>query len=85
MTLLPAWSHSEIWALITGSWSMRASICCGPNTVVCAGNRYTRTLASSAPSLRAATHAIMFGRLAAIIGWSSRNSAADSPGIRMIT
>ena len=39
MTLLPDWFHSEIWALITGSWSIRASIWAGPKIVVSAGNR----------------------------------------------
>ena len=39
MTCAPLWFHREIWALIVGSWSMRASICAGPKIVVSAGNR----------------------------------------------
>ena len=39
MTLLPDWFQSVIWALIVGSWSMRASIWAGPKIVVSAGNR----------------------------------------------
>jgi hypothetical protein len=35
--------------------------------------------------MRAAIHAIMFGRLAAASGWMSVNSLAVSPGMRMIT
>jgi hypothetical protein len=33
----------------------------------------------------AASQAIMFGRLFGIIGWSSRNLAWSSPGIRITT
>ena len=43
MTALPLWFQSEIWALIVGSWSIRASICAGPKIVVSAGNWYART------------------------------------------
>ena len=39
MTLLPDWFQSEICWLMIGSWSIRPSICTGPNTVVSAGNR----------------------------------------------
>jgi hypothetical protein len=39
MTLLPDWFQSETWALISGSWSILASIWAGPKTVVSAGNR----------------------------------------------
>ncbi len=35
--------------------------------------------------MRAATQAIMFGRPSGTIGWISTNSAASSPGTRMIT
>ncbi len=84
-TELPLWFHRVICAEMIGSWSIRASICAGPNTVVSAGNWYTRTTPRLGWSLRAATQAIMFGRLAAIIGWRRRNSAFGSPGIRMIT
>ena len=38
MTLLPDWFHSEIWALIDGSWSIRL-IWAGPKIVVSAGKR----------------------------------------------
>jgi len=43
MTLLPDWFHRETWALIVGSWSIRASIWAGPSTVVFVGKRKTRT------------------------------------------
>jgi len=33
-TELPLWFHREIWALIDGSWSIRASIWAGPKIVV---------------------------------------------------
>ena len=39
MTLEPLWFQSEIWPLIVGSWSMRASIWAGPKIVVSDGNR----------------------------------------------
>jgi hypothetical protein len=35
--------------------------------------------------MRAATQAVMFGRLASTRGWISTNSAEDSPGSFMIT
>src|SRR4051794_4369624 len=37
-TWLPDWLHNVNCALICGSWSMRASIWAGPNTVVSVGN-----------------------------------------------
>ena len=39
MTSEPLWFHSVIWALMVGSWSIRASICAGPKIVVSDGNR----------------------------------------------
>ena len=39
MTLLPDWFQSETWALMSGSWSIRASIWAGPKIVVSAGKR----------------------------------------------
>ena len=38
MTCEPLWFHRLIWALMTGSWSMRASIWVGPWIVVLAGS-----------------------------------------------
>ena len=39
MTLLPDWFQSETCALMSGSWSIRASIWAGPKIVVSAGKR----------------------------------------------
>ena len=38
MTLEPDWSQSVIWALISGVWSMRASIWVGPKIEVSVGS-----------------------------------------------
>ncbi len=38
-TELPLWFQSEIWALMTGSWSIRDSIWAGPKIVVSVGKR----------------------------------------------
>ena len=83
--MLPDWSQSVIWALISGSESICASTCAGPKTELWLGNRKTVVLPRTPGSFWAATHAIMFGRLLGIIGWRSRNSALSAPGIRIIT
>jgi hypothetical protein len=74
-----------ICSLMTPSASIRDSIWAGPNTVVSAGNRYTRVVPYTPGSMRAATHEIMFERLRGTIGCRSRNSACGSPGIRITT
>ena len=37
MTVEPRWFQSDSCCEITGSWSMRASICRGPKTSFCFG------------------------------------------------
>jgi hypothetical protein len=38
-TWLPAWLQRDTWALMIGSWSIRASIWTGPKTDVSRGKR----------------------------------------------
>ena len=86
MTLEPDWSQSVIWALISGVWSMRAWIWVGPKIEVSDGQLVVRAPARElSASLRAATHAIMFGRRAGTMGWMSRYSVSSSPGSRIWT
>ena len=64
---------------------MRASIWVGPWMVVLAGSSYAITWPRAVPSLRAATQAIMFGRDAGTIGWTSTNSGWPWSGRRIST
>ena len=84
-TCEPAFDHSVNCSLIASSALMRASICAGPWVVVPVGNWKAIRSPYTPGSIRAATQAIMFGRPSGTIGWMRTNSAASSPGTRMIT
>ena len=85
MTSLPDWFQSEIWALMIGSALICASIWLGPRT-----DRVLRELVDADLAVVLAVDARRdpgdhVRPLRGTIGWSSRNSASGSPGIRITT
>ena len=79
-TLEPACDHRVNWAEMVLSWLIRDWIWVGPLVVVSVGNRKAMRWPYTPGSIRAATHAVMFGRLARTSGWMSANSGLLSPG-----
>ena len=85
ITLLPDWSQSVNWALMIGSWSIRASIWAGPKIgrvgreAVDAGRRRSSGRRSGPRSRRSCSAGRRDHRL------EEQELGSASPGIRMIT